>query len=88
MANEDVTRREDGPPVVWPFSYEHGIPWPWQKAQVSVRSLAKLPREIQDLIGLKLRVIRPGEMASEELVPGRVSIYVDSNGVIADVTLG
>lgn len=49
------------------------------------------PEEFQpflaDLIGRKCRVVRPGDMMTQEISPGRVTVHLASDGTIAKVVI-
>ncbi len=51
-------------------------------------SLLGLPQNVRDLVGFKLRVLGPGDRPTSERDPLRVSIHVDAERVITDITVG
>ncbi|MWK59792.1 hypothetical protein GO594_27720 [Pseudomonas otitidis] len=52
-------------------------PWPL--------SLGATPASIKELIGRKCRVVRKGDVLTQEHVPGRVTVFIDDDGRIADI---
>jgi hypothetical protein len=41
-----------------------------------------------EMIGLQLRVVRPGQVVTQEYNEGRLTITVDKNSVITDIRIG
>jgi Peptidase inhibitor I78 family len=41
-----------------------------------------------EMIGLSLRVIRPGQMVTQEYNDGRLTVTVDKNNIITDIRIG
>ena len=42
----------------------------------------------KELTGRKCRVIRPGDLVTQDYMPARVNIHLDKESVITDVTNG
>jgi|LakWasMeta1_LOW4_FD_contig_21_3021362_length_293_multi_7_in_0_out_0_1 hypothetical protein len=53
------------------------VPWPW--------SLVNAPVSVKDLVGRPCRVVRPGDAVTQELLPGRITIYLDDQSKISDI---
>jgi hypothetical protein len=58
----------------WPFS-DRPVPFP----------LSSAPTTIKELVGRKCRVVRRGDLVTQEVEPGRVTIALSDNGRIEDV---
>lgn len=57
--------------------------WPWSVKQVP----QSVPVSLRDIIGRTVRVLRPGDHATQEIMPGRVTIYLDDNNRVTDVAV-
>jgi len=60
-----------------------GDAWPWSVKQVP----QSVPMSLRDIIGRTVRVLRPGDHATQEVMPGRVTIYLDDKGRVTDVAV-
>lgn len=58
--------------------------WPWK---LSEQIPAEVPLTIRDLIGRPLRVVKFGDMVTQEYIPGRVTIHLSERGLVADVAV-
>lgn len=58
--------------------------WPWSVKQQVPQSV---PVSLRDIIGRTVRVLRPGDRATQEVMPGRVTIYLDDKGRVTDVVV-
>lgn len=57
--------------------------WPLSMKQVP----KSVPVSLRDIIGHSVRVLRPGDSATQEVKPGRVTIYLDDKGSATDVVV-
>jgi hypothetical protein len=71
---------------VWPWFYHES-----DGTDVIPRSLTTLPSNIplslRDLVGRRLRVVRPGDKVKMDLVPGRVTIHLDEESRATDIVV-
>lgn len=56
-----------------------GRPWPW--------SVSDMPTSIKELVGRKVRVVRPGDVITQEYQPGRVTIHITEEHRIGDIKI-
>lgn len=56
-----------------------GDAWPW--------SLINMPHTIKDLIGRKVRIVRPNDVVSADFEPGRITILVSDSHHIEDIKI-
>lgn len=69
------------------------FPWPWSLIQGGPgddptpfpMSLKAVPVMIRDLVGRQLRVVRFGDAVTQDVMPGRVSIFLGEDGCVADI---
>lgn len=57
-------------------------PWPFVAGAVS---LVRAPILISDMKGKRIRVVKYGDSVTAEKMPGRVTIFLNEDGVVADV---
>ena len=57
-------------------------PWPWGSSV----PLSGLPSVVKDLIGKKCRIVNKGDAVTMDYVAGRVTLFLDANSRIADIT--
>lgn len=62
-------------------------PWPWRNIHQS-RNQPSLDDAVASLVGRRVRVIRPGDPITMDLIPGRVNIDVDMSNVISRIWFG
>lgn len=43
--------------------------------------------QLSDFVGRKLRVVKPGEFITQEILPGRVTIYLDAEHQIERIKI-
>lgn len=73
------------------MSDDRWIPWPWSKGRGDEpivpwpSSLASVPTTIKDLIGRKCRVVQYGDAVTQEYESGRITIFLNEDGRIADI---
>lgn len=60
------------------------VPWPWDYRPVPF-PLSNAPISIKDLIGRACRVVRQGDVVTQEIEPGRVTIFLSESGRIEEV---
>jgi hypothetical protein len=58
--------------------------WPWK---LSEQVPADVPLTIRELVGRPLRVVKFGDVVTQEYIPGRVTIYLSERGLVADVAV-
>lgn len=58
--------------------------WPWK---LSEQLPTEVPLTIRDLIGRPLRVVKFGDVVTQEYIPGRVTIYLSERSLVADVAV-
>jgi len=79
-----------GPGPIGPFSFELQSQMTDHNALsalvAQVASAANAPGSMKDLLGYKLRVIRPGEAVTFDFYLRRINIFVDDNNDILDIT--
>lgn len=69
------------------------FPWPWSLIQGGPgddpipfpMSLKAVPLTIRDLIGRQLRVVKFGDALTQDVMPGRVTIFLGEDGRVADI---
>lgn len=53
--------------------------WPW--------SVRDIPVSVRDLLGRKVRIVRPGDVVTQEISPGRVTIAISDGSRIEDIRI-
>ncbi|WP_124832928.1 I78 family peptidase inhibitor [Burkholderia sp. Bp9031] len=82
MPNENQPNGGPGPvDPPWPVNARAGddrwTHWPW--------SYKTAPALIKDLIGRPVRVVKVGDAVTQDVVPGRVTVMVGTDGRIDDI---
>lgn len=70
----------------WPWSVntQGGVDvWPWSVKQMPENT----PVSLRDIIGHVVRVVRPGDLVTQEFQPGRVTISLDDKSRATDVVV-
>lgn len=70
----------------WPWSMNTagGVDvWPWSVKQMPENT----PVSLRDIIGHVVRVVRPGDLVTQEFQPGRVTISLDDKSRATDVVV-
>ena len=68
----------------WSMNTEGGgDAWPWSVKQMPEST----PVSLRDIIGHTVRVVRLGDLVTQDFKPGRITIYLDNKGRAADVVV-
>lgn len=51
-------------------------------------SIKAVPATIHDLLGKPCRIVRPGDVVTQDYVPNRVNIYLNEKSQISDIKFG
>ncbi len=66
-------KAENTPPFIWPWS---------------ISKIDKLPKTLHELIGHKCRIIRQGDIVTEDFQTDRINIHIDNDSIITDISFG